>query len=728
MNLRHIGRAIGTAIFIAGLSNAFAATPTIDQLLSVKSVSRPRISPDARFVIFDKTETDWKENAYVTHIWLADVQSGRTFQLTRGKKSTTDAEWSPDGRWISFMTEREPDAIAPLDEKASGEAAKKDDAKDKKADAKADAKDAKPDARQIWLISPLGGEARVLTKHGAHIDSYKWSPDGKRIAFAAPAPESKAMKDRKEKYSDYEVFEDDYEQNQLWLVDVDAADASAQPVAATRLVNDSKVTISDIAWSPDGSRIAFTGASNPMLAFGNTADIFTIEVSKPGTPAKIVALDGPDSNPHFSRDGIEIAFSTSLAQKYSFYANEHIASVRLADVLAKPATTPADVKDLTSTFDENAGLIDWGTNGIIFRAQQKTRSHLFRIDPSAKVITRITSPDDFFLNDVSFDRTFTNWAYAASDATRVSEIFIGPATGPARKLTDMTAQFAGMNLGSVELISWPSKDGTTIEGVLHKPPNFDASEKYPLLVVIHGGPTGVSRPVFSPTNRTYPIELFLAKGALVLEPNYRGSAGYGATFRALNVRNLGIGDMWDVMSGVDALIARGIADGTKLGAMGWSQGGYISAFLTTNTDRFKAISDGAGISDWTTYYVNTDITPFTRQYLQATPWDDPKIYAQTSPITNIRNAKTPTLIQHGEKDKRVPPPNAFELYRGLRDVGVPSTLIVYAGFGHGINKPKSNRAVLQHNYDWFSHYVFGEEIPKDSPLHGSSAIVDHSGE
>jgi len=215
--------------------------------------------------------------------------------------------------------------------------------------------------------------------------------------------------------------------------------------------------------------------------------------------------------------------------------------------------------------------------------------------------------------------------------------------------------------------------------------------------------------------------LFLAKGALVLEPNYRGSAGYGEQFRRLNVRNLGVGDLWDVMSGVDALVAKGIADPDRLGSMGWSQGGYISAFLTTNTDRFKAISVGAGISNWMTYYVNTDITPFTRQYLRATPWDDPKIYAETSPMTNIRKARTPTLIQHGERDKRVPPPNAFELYRGLRDVGVPTRLIVYAGFGHAINKPKSNRAALQHNYDWFSHYVFGEPFPKDSPLFGSGA-------
>ncbi len=168
--------------------------------------------------------------------------------------------------------------------------------------------------------------------------------------------------------------------------------------------------------------------------------------------------------------------------------------------------------------------------------------------------------------------------------------------------------------------------------------------------------------------------------------------------------------MWDVLSGVDALIAKGMVDGARMGSMGWSQGGYISAFLTTNTDRFKAISVGAGISDWTTYYVNTDITPFTRQYLHATPWEDPKIYAATSPMTNIRKAKTPTLIQHGDSDKRVPPPNSFELYRGLVDAGVPARLILYKGFSHPITKPKSNRAVLQHNLDWFGHYVFGEPI------------------
>ncbi|PYR60783.1 MAG: S9 family peptidase, partial [Acidobacteria bacterium] len=244
---------------------------------------------------------------------------------------------------------------------------------------------------------------------------------------------------------------------------------------------------------------------------------------------------------------------------------------------------------------------------------------------------------------------------------------------------------------------------------LHKPADFDAHRKYPLFVVIHGGPTGVSRPV-PYTSSTYPIDIWVPRGALVLEPNYRGSAGYGEKFRALNVRNLGIGDAWDVLSGVDSLIAKGFVDPARVGTMGWSQGGYISAFLATHDSaRFKAISVGAGISDWMTYYVNTDIHPFTRTYLKATPWDDPDIYAKTSPITYIKQAKTPTLIQHGDADQRVPPPNAFELYQGMQDQHVPVKLIVYKGFGgigHGPSKPKSYRAVMDHNLEWFDRYLF----------------------
>jgi len=224
-------------------------------------------------------------------------------------------------------------------------------------------------------------------------------------------------------------------------------------------------------------------------------------------------------------------------------------------------------------------------------------------------------------------------------------------------------------------------------------------------------------------HNAYAENQYLAsRGYAVLRPNYRGSAGYGEKFRALNVRNLGVGDYEDVISGVDALIAKGIVDKDRVGSMGWSEGGYISAFITCYSDRFKAVSVGAGISDWMTYYVNTDIHPFTRQYLKATPWDDPEIYRKTSPITYVSRAKTPTLIQHGDQDKRVPPPNSFELYQALKDRGVPVKLILYKGFGHPINKPKQQRAVMEHNYEWFSKYIWGEDVPPSSTMPASGGM------
>ena len=300
----------------------------------------------------------------------------------------------------------------------------------------------------------------------------------------------------------------------------------------------------------------------------------------------------------------------------------------------------------------------------------------------------------------------------ASDATTFPEIYVAPTkTMAQKKLTTTGDQVAAWPSAPIEVISWPSQDGAIIEGILHKPVGFQAGKRYPLLVVIHGGPTGVSRATPYSSTAIYPIDLWVAKGALVLEPNYRGSAGYGEKFRSLNYRNLGVGDAWDVVSGVDYLVKQGLADAGRVGTMGWSQGGYISAFLTTHDSaRFKAVSVGAGISNWMTYYVNTDIHPFTRQYLNATPWDDPEIYAKTSPMTYIKGAKAPTLIQHGATDQRVPLPNAFELYQGLQDVGVPTKLIVYKGFegiGHGPSKPKSSRALMEHNLEWFDKYLFG---------------------
>jgi dipeptidyl aminopeptidase/acylaminoacyl peptidase len=360
-------------------------------------------------------------------------------------------------------------------------------------------------------------------------------------------------------------------------------------------------------------------------------------------------------------------------------------------------------------FDENPTLVDWNAKGIWFGAAQKTEEGLFLLDPGSNSHSRVRVPGGLSARGVTLSADGKTMAFTGSAANQFAEVYASPVADPApKRLSDFSSQWKGFRLATREVTSWKSKDGTMIEGVLIKPADFAAGKKYPLLVVIHGGPTGVDTPAMA-SDRYYPVEEFAAKGAVILKPNYRGSAGYGEKFRSLNVRNLGLGDYDDVISGVDALIARGIADPDRVVAMGWSEGGYISAFITTYSTRFKAVSVGAGISDWMTYYVNTDIHPFTRQYLKATPWDDPEIYKKTSPITYVNRAKTPTLIQQGDQDKRVPPPDSYELYQALKDRGIPVRLIFYKGFGHPINKPKQQRAVIEHNYEFFSKYIWGEE-------------------
>ena len=367
--------------------------------------------------------------------------------------------------------------------------------------------------------------------------------------------------------------------------------------------------------------------------------------------------------------------------KLDFYHSNH----RIAVVSAEGGKP----RSVTDDFDESPSLIDWKSDGIYFSGFQKTASHLFRIDPASAKIIRITSPDSLMAGGFSLSHDGRKMAYTAESPTSLSEVFLAELSNFApRKLTDMTDQTKPFTLGTAEVISWTSQDGTLIEGVLTKPANFDPPQKRPLLCIIHGGPTGIDRPRLI-GNRYYPADIWTGRGALVLRVNYRGSAGYGEKFRQLNVRNLGVGDAWDVLSGVDHLIKLGYVDPAKVGCMGWSQGGYISAFLTASSDRFAAISVGAGISNWATYYYNTDITPFTIQYLGKDPIADPAVYQKTSPMSYIQKAKTPTLIQHGENDRRVPIANAYELRQGLEDRGVKVEMVVYKGYGHGITKPRS---------------------------------------
>jgi dipeptidyl aminopeptidase/acylaminoacyl peptidase len=637
--------------------------PTIDDLLNIDSIDGVRISPNGKWVAYSVTHSDFKKDAFLTHLWIADPASGRKHQLTRGDKSAANMAWSHDSTWLAFTSAR------------TG------------------------DKSQIFAIAPDGGEAVQLTKVETGVNSFQWSPDGKSIAFTAAPSKKEVTTKRKEHLGDFQVVRKEYDYHHLWTIDV--AEALKEPQAGKQRTKGKDFSVVGFSWSPDGSRIAFDAARNPDFTQLGTADIYVLNLAD-DTVKRIVSQPGPDRNPHWSPDGKQIVFESAMGNPVFFHCNR-----RLAVVPVKGGTP----RSLTEDFDEDAFLIDWKPDGIYFWGFQKTSSHLFRVQPDKPKITRLTRPDNLQAIGFSLTHDGRQVAFTASSPSALSEVFVSKVKDFApRKLTKMTEQTRSLILGKSEVISWKSKDGTTIEGVLTRPADFDPEKKRPLLCIIHGGPTGIDLPTML-ASRYYPADIWAGRGALILRVNYRGSAGYGEKFRQLNVGNLGVGDAWDVLSGVDHLIKLGWVDPAKVGCMGWSQGGYISAFLTASSDRFAAISVGAGISNWGTYYYNTDITPFTIQYLGKDPVADPAIYQKTSPMSYIQKAKTPTLIQHGENDKRVPIANAYELRQGLEDRGVKVEMIVYKGFGHVITKPRSQRAVMQHNLAWFNHYLWGDLLP-----------------
>jgi dipeptidyl aminopeptidase/acylaminoacyl peptidase len=655
--------------------------PTFEDVISLRSAGNVTMSPDGRHIAFTVQTTDWLENRYDSEIWLSK-DGGRPFQLTNTLKgSSSSPTFSPDNKWLAFLTDR-------------------------------------GDKNQIYVIRLEGGEAVQMTKDEEGISSFRWHPSGSYFVVSKSDKEDKNKKEREKRYGSFEFDDQEFRLTHLWKIDftpemrlpfempcyetsdsLKALSGCLEWPKAQRLTEGS-YTVGRYLISPDGSKVAFSHQPDPLINSSGRSDISILDLKDKKVTA-LIQNPGSDGLEDWSPDSKEILYTTHLDDTTSnYYLNAQLFAISIET---------KNSRQLAKGLDEDLGGLIWTPTGIFSSIWNKTKRHIYRIDgQTGNFSVHLKTPEQIY--SIDFSKKGDRFVFNGRNGDQLNEIFSSATLSPTPvKLTDMSGQIAAWKTAQSEVITWKSRDGATIEGVLHKPKNYDPTIKYPLLVMIHGGPTGIDVPMPVPGS-VYPILQWLDKGALVLRPNYRGSAGYGEAFRSLNVENLGIGDAWDVMSGIDFLDSKGLIDKDKMGCMGWSQGGYISAFLTTNSDVFKAISVGAGISNWMTYYVNTDIHPFTLQYLKATPWEDEEIYRKTSPMTNINQAKTPTLIQHGEFDRRVPIPNAYELLQGLRDKNVPSELVVYKGFGHGITKPKERLAALWHNWQWFNKYIWGEHL------------------
>ncbi|HET7578857.1 MAG TPA: S9 family peptidase [Bacillales bacterium] len=654
---------------------------TIEEVISLPEFQDPVVSEDGQRVAFVKETPDWDDNSYRQHVWVYDRSIDRAYPITVGKNESVHPRWSPDSRSLAYLS--------PVGE---GEEKKK----------------------QIFIQSLQEAEAIQISHEQQSVENFKWAPDGKGFFFTAKRPETEKMKQRKEGYGEFTYIDQDFHYNALYFLDIEKGRQMTNELhklpkdlrgnwngshedqkydeTSIPLTDSMDIQIQHYDISPNGQTIVFNATPTPRIIDFLKQDIYILNLkSKEITKLDITPLHV--GNVMFSYDGSKICYGRYAKEKRIL----NNVTLGIYDLKNKQTTLP--LEDL----DENVSPVRWIETGILVTWQEKTNCRFGVVTEEGK-LTPFVGPEDVVAVSPSITSDGKNFAYVKAASEEAFEVYLNH-----RRVTNQYQLYQGKKKSQKEIIHWTTNDGLEIEGILSKPTDYDSSRAYPLVLAVHGGPTGTSF-VVPTTNKYQPIEQFVEKGFLVLEPNYRGSAGYGEAFRKANYRHLGLGDYEDIISGVDALIEKGMADPERVGIMGWSQGGYISAFCATYSNCFKAISVGAGISNWMTYYVNTDITHFTRFYLGETPWNDEEIYRKTSPMTYINNASTPTLIQHGEKDPRVPVPNAYELYRGLKDVGVETELVIFKGMEHGSDKPGIHRAILKQNLDWFSHHILGESV------------------
>ncbi|HWQ19108.1 MAG TPA: S9 family peptidase, partial [Methanotrichaceae archaeon] len=564
------------------------------------------------------------------------------------------------------------------------------------------ARSGKPD---LWMIPVTGGEAVQITDVKTGVAGFMWSPDGKSIGFLAPDPAT-PEKERaiKEKDDSQVVGEDIYvtgqprTMNHIWTVSTEKNLTGYD----LHRVTEGNFTVFSWDWSPDGSAIAFSHAVGPGADdYDAMSDISKVEINT----GKITALadsKAPETSPMYSPDGKWIALCIGELPLSSF----------ATDVFIMP-TDGGEMRALARTPDQQPTLIGWSNDSrsIYFRECNGTTDLIsaLPIDGSAPVeISRRGG----VIDSVALNSARSAFGFAFQNSSEPVEAYVSSIKpfNP-KKVSNVNADLPTGLLGKTEVVSWNSTDGKKIEGLLTYPLGYVPGKRYPLLLIIHGGPASklsqdfIGGSTFYPISTIYPYGTFSSQGYAILRPNPRGSGGYGAQFRRENIRDWGGLDYQGLMTGVDRLIDRGIADKDRLGVMGWSYGGFMSAWIIGHTDRFKASSVGAPVIDAISIDGTNDYQLMMPEYFGTEFWNDYQLYLAHSPIYYVKNVTTPTLIQQGGDDIRVPLTQGEEFYSALHKLGVNVKMVVYPRSGHEPEEPKLLRAVMRDNLEWFNRYL-----------------------
>jgi dipeptidyl aminopeptidase/acylaminoacyl peptidase len=633
---------------------------TPESCFRIKGVGQVQPSPDGKEVIYTITETvvEAKGASARTCVFLANADGTGARRLTPGTSSPSQPQWSTDGAWIAYL-----------------------------------------DQNNLCRVR-RDGTGRETLIQGRVVSLFKWAPDGSAVAFIEAIPAAKTAPGVG-LIVDEDIFQWRPQYYRLCLVST-AKDVQGAYAVRKLTSDDFYVYAMSFDWSPNSKDIAFIGAKTKYGQNAIASDLWLVHIAT----GELRPLANPGAavrNPHFSPDGQLVACTVSDAPPTWTCAH------RVQLVPAKGGTPNL----LAPTFNEAPALVGWSADGnkVYYVEAERTSVRLFALPlegkpvPLSKADRVVGGKDGMYGGGVFLNATRTMVGFTMQTLRQPDEAFVSKldAFTPVQ-ITRVNEALDKLPLAQTELIRWKSADGLPIEGLLTYPLGYTSGKRYPLLLVIHGGPHGVYSQTFLANPSTEPAAIFAARGFAVLRSNPRGSTGYGAKFRHANYKDLGGGDYEDLMAGVDNVVGQGVADDKRLGVMGYSYGGFLTAWTITRTKRFKAASVGAGITNLVSEAGTTAVTSFLPSYFGDHLWDNLDLLQKRSPICHVKSVTTPTLIYHGDKDVIAPISQSYELYNALKRQGCVTQMVVYPGATHSLGSFR-NLDAMKRNLAWMDKYI-----------------------
>lgn len=646
-----------TLLFIVITVSAQTWTPEMQ--IKTRTVGAPRISPDGRRVVYTVSDAVMTadKSEFVTQLWLATTDGKDNFQLTFNEKSSTNPKWSPDGNWIAFTSTR----------------------KDNKSN--------------LYLLPLRGGEAEQITDVKTAVGNFEWAPDGKSIAFTMTDAKAEDEEKNDKGRNDFRWVDENVKMARLYVVPVQKdANGKREPKKLTT----ENYTVGGFDWSPDSTRLVFNHMKTAIANDWVTSDVSIVEIAN-GKTSVFANTPASEDAARFSPDGKWIAINVS----------DNPPRWAQNDVIQVYSVAGGPPKTLAASHDGQPGMIGWSADGkrIFFNEAKGTITQIYAVDVATNRIEELKVPPAVY-GQISIDKSGKMFSLVRQSSDSAQEVFVTPVTHwQSVQISRANTDLKLPAVGKTEVVTWKSADGRDIEGLLTYPIGYQAGQKVPLILNIHGGPAGVFQQSYLGGRGVYPLATFSAKGYAILRPNPRGSSGYGTEFRRANFKDWGGADYQDLMTGVDKVIAMGVADPERLGVMGWSYGGFMTSWIVTQTSRFKAASAGAPVTNLMSFNGTADIPAFVPDYFGGHFWDIMETYQKHSAMFNVKGVRTPTMIQHGEADIRVPISQGYEFYNALKAQGIPTRMLVLPRQPHGPNEPKMQLAAMQANLEWFEKYI-----------------------